>query len=167
MIEPDHDAIAEFWRDFRAAVAIGDIDVIGPLAETYQVWWFGDSPEMASRLVALVLHGPKRATAGLARDAATGWPMPELHGLSIVLGGDGRPVVLLRTTEVRTGAFSSVDAAFAWDEGEGDRTLADWIDAHRRFFERQAAYEGFTFTDDEPVVFERFEVLWPTVPDPG
>lgn len=166
MIEIDEAAVEQFWQQFRAAVAAGH-PVHGPLADTYQTWWFGDSPAMADELSALVLHGPKRATAGLARDAATGWPMPELHGLSVIVDGRGQPVALLRTTEVRTGPFSSVDAAFAWDEGEGDRTLGDWVAAHRRFFERQGANEGFEFTDDEPVMFERFEVLWPPTPDPG
>jgi uncharacterized protein YhfF len=54
-----------------------------------------------------------------------------------------------------------VDAAFAWDEGEGDRTLTDWLAAHRRFFKRQAAREGFEFHDGLETVFERFRVVWP------
>ena len=35
-----------------------------------------------------------------------------------------------------------VDEAFAWDEGEGDRTREWWLDAHRRYFARQAMREG-------------------------
>ena len=31
----------------------------------YQAWYFGDSQQLAHELVELVLHGPKRATAGL------------------------------------------------------------------------------------------------------
>jgi uncharacterized protein YhfF len=54
-----------------------------------------------------------------------------------------------------------VDAAFAWDEGEGDRTLVDWLDGHRRFFRRQATREGWQFHDRIETVFERFEVVWP------
>ena len=81
----------------------------------------------------------------------------------IVLGGDGRPLAVVRTTDVRVGPLSSVDDSFAWDEGEGDRTRAWWLDGHTRFFTRQCAALGLTFSDDIDVVFERFELVWPTI----
>jgi len=55
----------------------------------------------------------------------------------------------------------AVDAHFAWDEGEGDRTLADWIDGHRRYFARECARLGRIFREDIPVMLERFELLYP------
>ncbi len=39
--------------------------------------------------------------------------------------------------EVTQRRFNEVDEAFAFDEGEGDRTLAYWRKAHQRYFERQ------------------------------
>jgi uncharacterized protein YhfF len=57
--------------------------------------------------------------------------------------------------------LSSVDASFAWDEGEGDRTRAKWLDIHRLYFGRQALRESFDMHDEVAVVFERFEVVWP------
>jgi hypothetical protein len=59
-----------------------------------------------------------------------------------------------------------VDAAFAWDEGEGDRSVAYWLDAHRRFFARRCAQLGVAFSDEVLTVFERFELVWPRAPDP-
>ena len=56
--------------------------------------------------------------------------------------------------------FRDVDAAFAFDEGEDDRTLASWQAIHRAFFAREGAAEGFEFTDDMDVVCERFELVW-------
>jgi uncharacterized protein YhfF len=53
-----------------------------------------------------------------------------------------------------------VDDAFAWDEGEGDRTRADWLDGHTDFFQRYLPTIGATFSPDLPTVFERFEVLF-------
>nr|WP_245218709.1 ASCH domain-containing protein [Rubellimicrobium aerolatum] len=117
---------------------------------------------MAEELGLLVLHGPKRATAGLLRDfEADGTALPRPGGHLVVLGGDGRPLAVIRTVEVRVGPLSSVDEAFAWDEGEGERTRDDWLDGHRRFFRRQAEREGFAFSDDIATVFERFELVWP------
>ena len=109
----------------------------------------------------LVLHGPKRATAELVQAfAAQGEPLPRAGDRCVVLGGDGRPLAVVRTTEVRVGPLSSVDDRFAWDEGEGDRTRAWWLDAHTRFFSRQCTAMGLTFSDDIGVVFERFELVW-------
>jgi uncharacterized protein YhfF len=61
---------------------------------------------------------------------------------------------------VRVGPLSSVDDQFAWDEGEGDRTRADWLEGHTTYFKRSHAAAGIPFHPDIPVVFERFEVLY-------
>ena len=95
--------------------------------------------------------------------AAQDEPLPRAGDRCLVLGGDGRPLAIVRTTDVRVGPLSSVDDRFAWDEGEGDRTRAWWLDAHTRFFSRQCTAMGLTFSDDIGVVFERFELVWPTI----
>jgi uncharacterized protein YhfF len=86
-----------------------------------------------------------------------GEPLPEAGGLSVILDGGGRPVCVVRTTHVEIRPFGAVDEAFAWDEGEGDRTLAWWRRAHARFFERF----GTRVEDDTLMVLEWFELLWP------
>jgi hypothetical protein len=73
----------------------------------------------------------------------------------------GMPSVYRRTTEVAIKPLSQVDETFARDECEGDRTRDWWIDAHRRYFVRQAGREGFEVDDEILTVFERFEVVWP------
>ena len=88
-------------------------------------------------------------------------PVPEVGDRCVLLAGDGQPLAVVRTTDVRVGPLSSVDDAFAWDEGEGDRSRAYWLDAHTRFFRRQCAAQGWDFDDDVEVVFERFELVWP------
>ena len=130
---------------------------------------FGDSPALADELLALVLAGTKRATAGLVADfAADATPLPQPGDHWVVLDGRGEPAAVLRTTEARTGLLASVDDAFAFDEGEGDRTVAWWLPAHRGFFARQAQRTGSVFDEAaEPVVFERFEVVHRRAPGPS
>lgn len=142
-----------YWRDYCAAAgATGDYVIVS----------FGDSPEMADELADLVLNGPKRATTSLLRDYESGAePLPKIGDHVLVLGGDGRPKLIWRTVRVELRPFNQTDAAFAWDEGEGDRSLAYWLAAHRDFFTRQAAREGFEFTEDMGVVLERFRLVWP------
>lgn len=124
---------------------------------------FGDSAAMADELLALVLAGTKTATAGLARDFEMGGePLSQPGDHWVVLDGQDAPRCVLRTVQVRVGVLESVDAAFAWDEGEGDRSREWWLDAHRRFFLRQAEREDLPYDEQRDlVVFERFEVAWP------
>ena len=57
--------------------------------------------------------------------------------------------------------FADVDQAFAWDEGEGDRSLAFWRRAHDGFFGRSCARIGIAWHPGLEVVCERFRVVWP------
>ncbi len=146
-------ATDDYWARFKVATAT--------TADSYEVVAFGDSAAMADELAALVVNGAKRATAGLARDFEFGHePMPVAGDHVVLVDGAGTTCCVWRTTEVTVKPLNQVDAAFAWDEGEGDRTLADWLDGHHRFFKRQAAEAGFTFHEDIATVFERFEVVW-------
>jgi uncharacterized protein YhfF len=151
---PKTPATDSFWRAFRAAAGLDH--------DRYDVVAFGDGAAMADALADLVVNGPKRATAGLLRDFTIGGEMmPEVGGHVVVIDGKGEPRCIWRTTEVTIKPLIEVDDAFAWDEGEGDRTRDDWLDGHRRYFSRQAAREGFAFHDRIETVFERFAVVWP------
>jgi len=57
--------------------------------------------------------------------------------------------------------MKSFDAAFAWDEGEGDRTRRDWLAVHVGYFAARAEEEDFTFDESMAAVFERFTLVWP------
>ena len=128
----------------------------------YAVVSFGDSPAMADELAGLVLAGRKRATTSLARDFSdAGEALPKRGDHVVVVDAGGKPLLVWRTTQVEVKPFREVDAAFAFDEGEGDRTLEDWLRGHRADFSRQAAREGFLFDEGMQTVFERFAVVWP------
>lgn len=145
--------IKEFWKRFLAATG-RDADTPQP-----EAWPFGDSVELADRLLALVLQGTKRATAGaVAEYESEGEPIPQVGDFEIVTDGSMRPRAVLRFTDVRIGPLSSVDEQFAYDEGEGDRTLAYWLDAHTRFFGRFLPTLGIEFDPDMATVFQRFDV---------
>jgi len=87
--------------------------------------------------------------------------MARVGGHVVVLDGCGRPRAIWRTKEVTVKPLNQVDDAFAWDEGEGERSRDDWLDVHCSYFARRAAAEGFSFDDSMPAVFERFTLVWP------
>lgn len=145
------------WSEYAAAhpeaIAAGEEAVTD---------YFGDSAELCDELLDLVLHGPKRATAALVAEfAAESEPLPRIGGHWIACDGAGVPRAILRTLELRIGVTESVDDAFAWDEGEDDRTRESWLRNHRRYWERSSAHAGVTYDESSEVVFERFRVVWP------
>jgi uncharacterized protein YhfF len=123
----DRHAASAMWRDYAATLSAPPLDE--PTVER-----FGDGAALADELLGLVLAGTKRATAGLVEDfAADGEPLPRIGGHWIACDGAGVPRCVLRSTELRLGLLDSVDDAFAWDEGEGDRCRASWLRGHERY----------------------------------
>ncbi|MEQ8403901.1 MAG: ASCH domain-containing protein [Oceanicaulis sp.] len=120
---------------------------------------FGDSPDLMDELLGFVLSGRKRATASLARwyDDAT---RPEPGDLALILDGRGAPACVIRTTAVRIGPVHSVTDEDAYEEGEYEATRARWLFDHRAYYRREAEREGFEYSDDLDVLFERFELVW-------
>ncbi|WP_430645024.1 ASCH domain-containing protein [Agromyces sp. GXS1127] len=153
----DEAAATVLWEEYRAARPDRALDTEPPSVEV-----FGDHPALTDELLALVLDGTKRATASLVAEFRDeGQPLPRVGSHWIACDSAGRARAILRSTELRIGAFSSVDAAFAHDEGEDDRTLGSWVDNHRRYWQRVCPTIGIEWSDDLDVVFERFEVAWP------
>ncbi len=122
---------------------------------------WGDSPEMADELGDLIARGIKTATcSALWEWEAEGNPIPQQGQITIVLDGRGNPLCIVETTEVTIRHYDEVDAEFAQAEGEGDFSLAYWREAHRNFFSRTLSIIGREFSEDMPLVCERFQVIY-------
>jgi uncharacterized protein YhfF len=117
----------------------------------YETFSFGDNPELADELVDLVLAGTKRATCWAESQGLLG---AEVGKLMVVLDGTGTPRAVLGTLELTKRRFDEVDEVFAFDEGEGDRSLKYWREAHKRYFTRLGRY-----APDMMLWCERFEVV--------
>ena len=112
---------------------------------------FGDGPDLANRLLELVLSGTKRATCWAE---SQGLLSAEVGKLMVVLDGQGVPKAVLKTIELTKRRFDEVDEAFAYDEGEGDRSLQYWREAPTRYFTRLGRY-----APDMMLWCERFELV--------
>lgn len=122
-----------------------------PSPAIMQSFSFGDSPELADQLLALVLEGKKTATSWAAVEGPKG---VEVGTRWIVNDGVGKPRAVIETIEVTQRLFREVDESIANDEGEGDRTLAYWRRAHEDYFTRLGQ-----FTPDMAVYCERFKLI--------
>lgn len=124
-----------------------------PLPERYRhlrTFAFGDSPELANELLELVIRGIKTATCSTEDEPNTSRPGERW----VVLDGRGEPRCVIESTEVAYRRFNEVDAAFAYEEGEGDRSLAYWRRAHRDCFGRLGR-----FGEDMMLMCERFRLV--------
>jgi len=149
-------ATQEYWNAFLTA------DPQVPHDTPHQVWYLGNSREMALELAALVIAGTKTATASLVKtNEIEPDKAPLENGYSVVTDFDGDPMCIIQTTGIRHMPFNEVDAQFAFDEGEGDRTLRYWRDVHTSYFAREAAELGFDFDENSIVCCERFRLLFP------
>lgn len=128
------------------------------------IYSFGNTSVIVDQLAELVVSGPKRATTSLLRWYGPGGErIPVTGDLFLIVGSECVPRAVARVTRVDVKPFQAIDSDDAWDEGEGDRSLAYWRAAHRKFFEAEGARAAFTFREDDLVVFCRFDLLWPSV----
>jgi uncharacterized protein YhfF len=152
----DENAVEAYWRAY-----LETLPPDSPVREErYEAEPFGDGPELADELGALILAGTKTATCSALWEWEAEGETPVRPGeKSVVLDGGGRPLCIIETTEVEVRRFDEVDETFAREEGEGDLSLEYWRGAHRRFFGRTLPKIGRGFAEDMPLVFERFRVI--------
>ena len=129
---------------------------------------FGDSPEMADELLALVLAGTKTATCTSLWAWEVEQNIPLVPGtLAVILDGSGQPRCVVETLRIEQVAYRDVTAEFARAEGEhdppdlpDDEVLAYWRKYHWEFYLRTLPPLGFTPSPDMPVLCEHFRVIY-------
>jgi len=151
------DRIGTYWRGFLETLPADSL----VRDEPYVAEAWGDSPRLADELGALIVDGTKTATcSALWEYEAEGSALPEVGSKTIVLDGNNDPLCIVETTEVAVRPYNEVDARFAFEEGEGDRSLEYWREAHWRFFSRTLPEIGRDPVTDMPLVCERFRVIY-------
>ena len=116
--------------------------------------------KLANELLALVLSGQKRATASsLWAFEAKGEAIPQVEDLCIVTDWNGEPQCVIETTKVTILPFRDMTYDICKREGEDDN-LKSWRKGHIHFFTSEGKRLGYTFSEDMPVVFEDFEVVY-------
>lgn len=148
------DAIQAFWLEYQKAC--------GVQVEGFTATAFGHTRAVADELAALVAAGDKRAHATLERDfEVEGDALPRPGEHVVVLDGSGVPRAIVRTRHVERRHFNEIDDEFAFECGEGDRTLGWWLTAYRQDFAERAEALGFQVSDRAVLILEHFDRVWP------
>ena len=122
---------------------------------------WGDNNELAEELSQLIVSGIKTATcSSLWEYEFEGSKIPEEGIKTIVLNGKNEPVCIIETVNVQIIPFENVDEDFAFQEGEGDRTLEHWRKAHWNFFTRTLNKIKKQPALDMQLVCEKFKVIY-------
>ena len=119
---------------------------------------FGTPGTSREALVNLVLHGNKRATAGLLSEYESegeGEAVEHVGELLAMVDNNGHHVGTLEVTRAEIVRFADVPDEFALAEAEGDLDASDFRASHLAFWTRV----GEIVTDDTLVVTVYFNLL--------
>jgi uncharacterized protein YhfF len=124
-------------------------------------FWFGDSPELCSKLTLLVLEGTKTATASLLWAwEHEGEPIPKTGQHDVLLDWNNRFIGIIATTQIAIKPFAEITSAFARLEGEGNLSLEYWRKVHWRFFQRVCQQLDKPMTEHVPVFCQVFRLVY-------
>lgn len=109
----------------------------------------------------LILRGEKRASCSLdywysEKDEL----MPVVGHLQVVTNWVGTPICIIEMMSVTKQKYNEVTSEFAYLEGEGDKTLAWWREAHWNFFSKECVELGISPSEDMLLVLEQFKVVY-------
>ena len=150
--------IEMFWQDYLSTLSEEDRKNV----PTYIVDDFADTPEAATKVGKLVRDGIKTTTSSLLWGLEyLGEPLPKVGEISVVVDGNGDPLCISETTAVEIRPFNTVDEQFAFDYGEGERTLAYWLSDTWDFHSRWCREIEREPSETMPIVFQRFRLLYP------
>ena len=147
-----------FWQSYLLTLSEED----QKNAPTYVVDQFADSPEAATKVGELVRDGVKTTTSSLVWGLEhIGEPLPKVGNIELIVDGNGEPLCIIELINVEIKPFNAVDKKFAFEYGEGDRTLDFWLRDNWDFLSRWCVEIGREPSEIMPIVCQRFHVLYP------
>ena len=133
----------------------------GAARASTQVRWIGlDAPSTRS-IFDLIRKGDKTGTFTLPWIVErTGLEPPTVGQKLVLIDHDGRPVLLLCTTEVREVVFGRVTALDIAIDGSPVRDPVIWKPLHTEYWNALLGPFGLAVSDDMPFWAERFTLLF-------
>jgi len=149
--------IEAFWQAYLASLP----EHQRPDLPAYDAWDFGNTKELADELGQLVRMGVKTATSMLVWELEqSGEKFPYVGEIGVVTDGSGEPLCIIEIIEVEIKPFHTIDEAFAFDYGEGDRSLAWWRSAMWEDYAAECQALGREPSETMPLVCQRFRLLY-------
>ena len=150
--------IETFWQRYLSTLSEDE----RKNTPSYGVDQFADTPEAATKVGKLVRDGLKTTTSSLVWGLEyIGETLPKVGAIELIVDGKEEPLCIIELTEVEIRPFNTVDEQFAFAYGEGDRTLAFWLQDNWDFHSHWCRAIGREPSETMPIVFQRFRVVYP------
>lgn len=148
--------ITEYWTQFVNTVkddSLSNLELSGS-------FHFGGI-EDATSIAALVVDGVKTATGSLLWVfEAENNSVPSVGEYNIITDSENKPVCVIQTISLSVVPFDEVDVQFAFDCGEGDRTLESWREMYWEYIQSECQRIEKTPDMKTPLVCEYFKVVY-------
>ena len=115
---------------------------------------------LCEELLGLIARGEKTGAFSRPKELEASGQMPVPGDYVILTDFAGEPRCLVRMVECRLTKFSDISAEQTACESPAARDPEVWRGFHRRYWTAMLAAEGDTFTEDMPVLFQRFKLLY-------
>ncbi|SHK72586.1 ASCH domain-containing protein [Chryseobacterium polytrichastri] len=150
------DHITTYWNQFLGSIKESSsqpLDFSGS-------FHFGGK-EDATSIAALVATGSKTSTGSLLWGyECENKPIPSIGEYNIITDSDDMPVCIIQTTTLSIIPFDEVGEQFAFDGGEGDRSLEGWREMYWEYIQSECERIQKIPTMKTPMVCEYFKVVY-------
>lgn len=143
-----------YWKSFQEGNSeYGD-------CKQPQSYFFCDNKKDADECAELVVKKIKQATT-----TSVWWfdknkeSLPKVGDIAIVTNWDGEPRAIIRTTKVEITKYKDITAAYAFIEGEGDKTLSYWRKVHWEYYANEMNQFDEFPSEEMELVCEYFETI--------
>lgn len=149
--------IEEFWKEFlKSSGKAKDTPYTSEIS-------FGEDDETSAYFILEILSGKKTAfSTSFYAFEIDREPLPKKGNFYIVTDWQDNPYAVLETTEVTTLPFNTIPWSLAQKEDDAD-SFEEWKEIKTDFFTDDAEIMGYTFSQNMPVVFEEFKVIYRNV----
>ncbi len=120
----------------------------------------GNAPAIGEILLRLVESGEKTGVFSRPQDLEAAGQTPRPGDYVVFTDHADRPRCLVRMEECCLLKFSEVGAEQTACESPAARDVEVWRGIHRRYWTPVLAAEGSSFTEDMPVLFQRFRLIY-------
>ena len=146
-----------YWKQFLTSLPASD----KPSPTLAGADSFGFTDIDAKEIAGLVLAGIKTATGSLLWSyEADNARIPQIGDYWIITKGPDDPICVIETTEQHIIPFDQVTPDYAYDGGEGNRTIEGWRKIYWKLIVDECARIGRSPSENAPLVMERFRVVY-------
>lgn len=120
----------------------------------------GNAQAIGEKLLGLVYSGAKTGVFSRPQDLAAAGQTPTPGDCVVFTDHADRPCCLVRIEECRLMKFDEVTSEQTACESPAARDVEVWRGIHRRYWTPVLAAEGASFSEEMPVLFQRFRLVY-------